>query len=223
MANLVTKVRNKAVVAAFPTLFRLDMHRDDLVRIGSDYGGWWVPSQILDADSTCYCAGVGTDVSFDLGLIERFGCRVWAWDPTPKAIDWIASQRLPDRYVFAPVGLAGAAGERRFYAPKNPDHISHSTKNLQRTTDYFTGRVDTVKGLMSSLGHDRLDLLKLDIEGAEHETIRSMLGDGITPTVVCVEYDQPEPLTWARRTTAALRSAGYKLVKVEAANLTFVL
>ena len=31
-------------------------------------------------------------------------------------------------------GVSGEPGELRFYAPENPDHVSHSVKNLQRTT-----------------------------------------------------------------------------------------
>jgi FkbM family methyltransferase len=220
--GLGTRIRKGLVVAAFPAIFRADAHRDDLVRLGTDYGGWWVPESLLGPSSICYCGGVGTDISFDLGLIERFGSRVWGIDPTPRSGEWIAKQRLDPRFTFVPVGLSGAAGELRFYAPQDPDHVSHSSKNLQGTTTYFTARVQTLAGMMTELGHDHLDLVKLDIEGAEHDTIERMLADGIHPTVVCVEYDQPEPLSWARRTTAALRAAGYELVKLETLNLTFV-
>src|SRR3982751_577839 len=62
---------------------------DSLVAIGSGYGGWTIPVGLLDSSSVCYCAGVGTDVSFDLGLIERYGCDVFAFDPTPAAVDHV--------------------------------------------------------------------------------------------------------------------------------------
>ncbi len=75
---------------------------------------------------------------------------------------------------------------------------------------------------MAELGHDHLDLLKLDIEGAEHETIRALLRDGLRPAVLCVEFDQPEPLALGLATTAALRAAGYRLVKLDWFNLTFI-
>ena len=56
-----------------------------LVRIGSDYGGWIVPTSLLSRDSVCYCVGVGEDISFDLGLIRQFRCQIYAFDPTPRA------------------------------------------------------------------------------------------------------------------------------------------
>jgi FkbM family methyltransferase len=203
-------------------ILRPDGGGPSLTRLGSDYGGWQVPLDLLDKYSVCYLAGVGTDITFDLSLLERVGCRAWGIDPTPKTIDWIAGQDIDPRYTFVPIGLAGEAGELRFFSPENPDHVSHSIKNLQGTKTYFTAEVTTVGGLMSRLGHDELDLLKLDIEGAEHDTIRAMLGEGIRPRVLCVEFDQPEPLAWARDTTAALRGAGYRLVRVDGFNVTFV-
>ena len=222
MHPLATRLRTGLVRQIFPFLYRLDQQRDDLVRIGSDYGGWWIPKDLLGPESICYLAGVGTDITFDLGVIERYGCRVWGIDPTPKSIDWIAGQPVDARFVLVPLGLAGAAGSLRFYAPQDASHVSHSIKNLQRTDTYFEARAATVSGLMTELGHDHLDLLKLDIEGAEHDTIRAMLRDGTLPSVLCVEFDQPEPLAWGRATRQALRSVGYALVKVDGFNLTFV-
>jgi FkbM family methyltransferase len=202
-------------------LFRVQ-RRSDLRRLGSAYGGWWVPESLITSDSICYLVGVGTDISFDLALVERFGCRAWGIDPTPLTAAWVADQNLDQRWKFVPIGVAGETAELRFYAPQNPEHVSHSVKNLQNTDRFFTGEVVTIAELMNRLGHDRIDLLKLDIEGAEHDTIRAMLADGVFPRVLCVEYDQPEPLSWARSTTAALERAGYDLVKIEEFDLTFV-
>ena len=194
----------------------------ELVRIGSDYGGWWVPEGVLGPQSICYCGGVGTDITFDMGLIERYGCRVWGIDPTPRSVEWIAQQTLDHRFAMVSLGLAGAPGTARFYAPSDPEHVSHSLKNLQQTQDYFEARVVTVGGLQKELGHNRVDLVKLDVEGAEHDVIQQMLSDDIRPTVLCVEYDQPEPLSHGRATTAALKRHGYGLVKVDGFNLTFL-
>ena len=75
---------------------------------------------------------------------------------------------------------------------------------------------------MRELGHDRIDLLKIDIEGAEHRVVRSMLAAGIRPTVLCLEIDQPvRPWTFWR-TVRRIRVAGYDLVAVDHWNLTFL-
>src|SRR3546814_9809651 len=61
-----------------------------LDKVGSDYRGWFLPLDLIRADWVCYAGGVGEDVTFDLGIIDRFGCQVFAFDPTPRAIAYVA-------------------------------------------------------------------------------------------------------------------------------------
>jgi FkbM family methyltransferase len=194
-----------------------------LQKIGSGYGGWVVPTALIDETWTCYCGGVGEDITFDLGLIDRFGCRVFAFDPTPRAVAHVAAVAAEEpRFRFLPVGLWSEDSTLRFFAPRNPAHVSHSVVNLQRTTNYFEAPVRALPGLMQELGTVRIDLLKLDIEGAEHQVVRSMLEGGIRPGVVCLEIDQPVRPRVFWGTVRRLRSAGFALVAVDGWNLTFL-
>lgn len=63
--------------------------RSDMSRLGTDYGGWTIPDDLIDPAWVCYCGGVGDDISFDLAFIERFGCSVHAFDPTPSSIEYV--------------------------------------------------------------------------------------------------------------------------------------
>ena len=63
------------------------------VRLGSEYGGWWVRPDWITSDSVVMSVGVGPDVTFDLEMVERFGCTVHAFDSTPKSVDWVRAQR----------------------------------------------------------------------------------------------------------------------------------
>lgn len=196
---------------------------DGLVRLGSAYGGWVVPEHALRAGAVCYSAGLGEDATFDLALAVR-GCEVHVFDPTPRAIAYAAT-------VFAGVvgiefhamGLWSGREVRRFYAPADPAHVSHSTVNLRNTSAFFEAPCESVSGIMKQLGHATIDLLKLDIEGAEYEVLQSMLAAGVRPAVVCAEFDQAVPL---RRTVAqvrALQAAGYALTALDGWNYTFCL
>lgn len=193
--------------------------RGDLVRIGSDYGGWWVPADLLDKYSTCYLAGVGEDTTFDEGLIERFGCDVWAFDPTPRAVAHAATVTDP-RFHFSALGLWSESETKRFYAPADDAHVSHSITNLQETDRYFEARCEPVSAVMRKLGHDQLDLLKLDIEGAEGPVLTRMLEDGIRPLVLCVEFDAVEPPWQTLKMLRRLADAGYVVNHVEDRNYT---
>lgn len=204
--------------------------RQDLARLGSRYGGWVVPLMALDAASVCYCAGVGEDISFDLALIERFDCEVHAFDPTPRAIAHVARVAAGNaRLRFQPVGVWDADEQLRFYAPADPAHVSHSVVNLQNTAAYFEAPCRSLRSLMQARAHDRIDLLKLDIEGAEHRVIASMLAARIPVAVLCVEFDEaalgvtPERRSRIGATVDALAAHGYDLVARDGrANYTFV-
>lgn len=135
---------------------------------------------MLGAQSVCYSGGVGEELSFEIELLERYGCDVFAFDPTPRSQVFAAkAARERSGLHFLPYGLWSSDGPRRFYAPRDPAHVSHSVDNLQDTDDYFVAECRSVRSVMEELGHERLDLLKLNVEGAEYEVLESALSDGL--------------------------------------------
>ena len=70
--------------------------------------------------------GVGRDISFDSAMIDRFKCEIYAFDPSPKSIDWITSQTLPEQCYFYPVGISDYDCEVKFFPPVEEDHVSFS-------------------------------------------------------------------------------------------------
>jgi FkbM family methyltransferase len=220
--GLLSRVRNRGLAELFRRLLPVKS-RADLVHLGTDYGGYIVPGSLIHADWICYSGGVGEDVSFDVELIDRYGCAVFAFDPTPRAVAFAeATMGANPRFHFHPFGLWSSDGEVAFFAPQDPAHVSHSIGNLQRTSESITVPVRSLPSIMGELGHDRIDLLKLDIEGAEHEVVASMLETGIRPRVLCMEIDQPAPARQVLGVVRLLRSAQYDLVAIDRWNYTFV-
>ena len=195
----------------------------DLVRLGTDLGGWWVPEFIVRPGAVAYCVGAGEDISFDLALHDR-GMRVVTIDPTPRAAAHVQAAAPPsDRFAFVPVGVWDEPAELKFYYPRDPAVAACSILNLQRTSEFFTAKVDTLRNLMDDLGDNHIDVLKVDIEGAEHRVIESFIADGIRPTVIAVEFDQPVPVRTVLRSVRLIQQSGYRLVRTEFWNYTFVL
>lgn len=220
--TILGQAKGRAHRIAFRLIFRTSK-RGDVVRIGSQYGGWWVPVRELGPDSIVYLAGAGEDISFDCGLIERFGCRVVSVDPTPRAIEYVRNNAPSQGYDFVPVGLGGTDRKERFYAPADSSHVSHSIANLQKTSRYFEADLRCLKSLMFERGHAAVDLLKVDVEGAEYEVLDHLLSEKILPRILCVEFDQPAPLQRTARYSRRLRSEGYEILKVDGYNVTFLL
>ena len=191
--------------------------------LGSRYGGYAVPADGIRDDWVCYCAGLGEDATFELELIRRFGCTVHAFDPTPQSVAYCASlaDREP-RFCFHPLALWGADSTQRFYAPRNPRHVSHSVANLQGTDRFIEVECRSVTSLMQELGHDRVDLLKLDVEGAEYSVLEDVLGSGLRPEVLCIDFHRVAGFRELREAVDAVRGAGYAPVHVFRTDVTLV-
>lgn len=193
-----------------------------LKRLGSSYGGWTVPVDAIGRDSVCYSAGVGTDVTFDVELIKQAGCSVYGFDPTPGSITYVADTDLPPDYHFFPYALCGSAGPRTFY-PYNPRDGSFSADLAKRgTSEPFTTRCRTLRSLMEELDHQRIDVLKLDIEGSEYEVLESMLKDGVEVDVLCVEFHRSPGIRKMNASVSHLEGAGFVPVHLQYFDVTFV-
>ena len=190
--------------------------------LGSVYGGWAILPSLLDTNSIVYSFGIGDDISFDVALIEKFGVEVFAFDPTPKSISWVAQQALPGNFTFVPIGLAHWDGDAVFLPPPNPNFVSYKMANPHHQLDnsslyldkYPVKRLGT---LMNKLGHASIDVLKMDIEGAEYDVIGDMLSCNIYPKVLLVEFHhrwQEIGIQKTKKNIQMLREKGYKLFYV---------
>jgi len=196
----------------------------DLKKLGSGYGGWVVPVNRVKSDWICYSGGVGEDTTFDEALINQCGCDVYAFDPTPKAIKYVEREkaRLGPRFHFLNCGLWSSETTLRFHVPEDPDNPSFSVLKLTDSEEVIEAPCKSVPQLMKQLGHDRVDLLKIDVEGAEYEVLKSVLRGEVKPQVLCVEYDQPAAFWRMHRCVMDLKRSGYGLVSIDEFNYTFV-
>jgi hypothetical protein len=93
----------------------------ELVRLGSSYGGYVIPANIIGPDWICYSAGLGEDITFDMELATRYGSTVYAFDPTPKSAEHVKRAASKNgQFVFRSYGLWSSDTEMRFYAPRDP-------------------------------------------------------------------------------------------------------
>jgi len=199
------------------------MKYDGLEKLGSEGHGWVVPSDRIRSGWICYCVGVGEDASFDLELLKRFSCEVHSFDPTPRAIAYVEQLGFAGSMIrFHPHGLWSADATVKFFAPRDSSHVSHSVVNAQHSTQSFEGPCRRLSSIMSELGHEHIHLLKMDIEGAEYEVLEDMMQQGISPKVLCVEFDQPFPVRRHIRMLHRLTASGYCLVAVDRWNYTFI-
>lgn len=154
--------------------------------MGSYYGCKCICQDIVTAGSIVYSFGVGQDVSFDLEMIQRFGASVFAFDPTSKSVQWLRSQSLPKEFAFHEYGLADFDGTASFNKPRNEAHVSYTIAADGGGQEEFA--VLRFPTILKKLGHDRVDILKMDIEGAEYKAIPDILASGAQIKQMLIEF-----------------------------------
>jgi len=187
----------------------------DWTYIGTSYGGWGVAVSNLSNSSVVYSAGVGCDISFDLGMIERFGMVVHAFDPTPKSHDWVRSQHVPEQFRFHDVGIFSHDGVETVFPPKNTSHVSDSNERIgPNQHEPVSLPVKRISTLMKELGHSTIDVLKMDIEGAEYPVLDDLFESNIMPAQLLIEFHHRinrSRLDRTKRAVDKLTARGYRL------------
>src|SRR5262249_7281319 len=150
--------------------------------VGSSYGGWRVAERGLSGKSVVFDIGVGEDASFARGLIERFALTVHAFDPTPRSISCVGSQTWPSLFHFYPIWLSTHDGELRLHAPEDPHHVSHTVVGAAGGGHTITVPVHRLTTLLEMSGETKIDLLKMDVEGAEYDVIEDLAKTELRPT-----------------------------------------
>ena len=131
--------------------------------------------------------------------------------------------------TFHRIGLWNNNQIIKFYSPKNIEHISHSAVNLQKTERYFEAEVKSLSTIKTTLEINKIDLLKLDIEGAEYMVLNDIIEKQNLPSVLCIEFDEvhtPLNLGFIFRIHKQIKNlinAGYRIINIDKAyNITFM-
>ncbi|MAF83971.1 MAG: FkbM family methyltransferase [Gammaproteobacteria bacterium] len=128
----------------------------------------------------------------------------------------------PDNFKFHPWAITNHDATIRFYPRIRRDG---SLSTVQYTTNPEEGSQEhavevpafTTESAMSKLGHESIDLMKMNIEGAEYEVLDNLLDSRVFPKQIIVEFHHRFPtigLDKTRQILARLRGSGYKLIAV---------
>lgn len=175
---------------------------------GNNYCGWGVPKRFLTSQSIVVDVGLGEDISFSQELIARYGCQVHGFDPTPRAIRYVESLDQQN-FILHKFGLAAHAGCAEFFLPNDDAHVS-GTLMKSAHTGRATIPVELIdlESLLELVGASELCVLKLDIEGAEYDLIKSVAFSNVADRirVLCIEFHHRWSEIGPQATVDAVRS-----------------
>lgn len=191
-----------------------------VTKIGNKGADWIIYTDELKSSSVVFSIGIGTDISFDLELIRQFNLTVFAFDPTPKSLEWLSKQELPGQLRYFPVGISDHDGFMEFFAPDNQNHTSYTVvenvyqKNINKTIKAPVKKISTI---LKEMGHSSIDLLKMDIEGSEYAVIDDIIKSEIPIKQLLIEFHHRFENIGLNKTKEAVKKlnlAGYKIFSI---------
>jgi FkbM family methyltransferase len=140
----------------------------------------------LSPASVVIDAGCSYEADFSVMLMRRHGVRAFGVDPTRKhreALRRLESQ-YPGRFVHLPCAIAAADGELIFHESRVNESgsiLSDHVNVLRDETTSYNVEAVTLRSLLTRLGVETVDILKLDLEGAEYELFAGMTAAELKP------------------------------------------
>ena len=142
-----------------------------MLRLGNIVDGGWDICHDAQfrpkSPCTVYSIGISWDFSFDEDMERTYGCDVFSFDPSMNTDDFQRSEHIK----FYNVGLGDKVTEIEVKGSK--------------------WKIKNLKTIMAELGHTnkRIDVLKIDIEGHERQSLPEIIESGALKNVVqlCME------------------------------------
>jgi FkbM family methyltransferase len=190
------------------------------------YGDWTICPEYLSSRSIVYSLGIGDNIGFDIELIQQYGVEIHAFDATPRADQTANAADVPLSFHAYPWVVMAEDGAVTLYQRQNSrgkgSQMYTLNKDAADTGSYVRVEGYSIPTLMSRLGHRQIDLIKIDIEGAEYEVLDSLLAHKIYPRQILVEFHHRFPgfgLAKTAKTIADLRAAGYRIFAVSGSGI----
>ena len=188
-----------------------------LVKVGTIYGGYDIYDENLKKPTIISC-GLGEDASFDIDMINKYDAKIISVDPTPRAINYfekiknsfgksketsydesgkleIKSYDLQkvnkNNFIFIDKAIWEETDEKlKLFFPEDTSHVSCSI-NFTPTNNinFLWAETISYKKICNNYNIDKVDILKLDIEGSEIAVLDEVLTEKKLPSQILVEYD----------------------------------
>ncbi|GEM_PF-1058947 len=185
----------------------------------------------FDKSSVIIDVGCGYEADFSVSMIDRYGLKAFAVDPTRKHAPFLRKieERMDGRFKHLALAVTQKNGKLLFN--ESVEHESGSVlsehKNI-RHDEIRSYEVESVnlKGLIDRIGIKNIDLIKLDIEGIEYQLLSHVSKKDIEPfRQIFVEFHHKTVPQYTHRHTKEIvrhiRRHGYEVFSADGRNYLF--
>lgn len=213
MRSFLNKLQNKILKFIIPVKNN-DLHL--IEHYGSYYGGYDIVNKI-HIKNVISC-GLGEDATFDVEMLNKFDCKIFAIDPTPRSIihykeiskrfgkkndkDYEIKSGRQDvscynleninekNFIFLDKAIADKDNSKlKLYFPINEEFVSTSFENDKNySSKYFLADTTNIENIIKKYEIENIDVLKLDIEGSELLVLKDIMNKKIFPDQILVEF-----------------------------------
>lgn len=185
---------------------------------------YYIKSDLINDKSIFYSFGIGENLSFEKKMADLYNLNVYCFDPTSLANKFMSKEIYDkNKIFFKPFGIWNADGKVKFFIQdeQNSNNSGGSITNLFKNSMYHLLDCYKLSTLMKQNNHSKIDVLKLDIEGAAPEVMENIINERINVRQIVVEFeyseddkiDDNEFQVWSKRLKKIIiqmKNSGYK-------------
>jgi FkbM family methyltransferase len=176
-------------------------------------------------------AGCGYLAEFSCGMIKEYGLHAYGIDPTIKHKPFLTELELKNngRFKHIPVAISKNNGSITFHETLDNESGSLRNDHIHVLNDSIrTYQVDSMNllTLLDHLNLKEVDLLKLDLEGAEYELLENITEEDLKPfKQIYIEFHHFAVKGYSKRDTyrivKKIKALGFKSFSLEYVNYLF--
>jgi len=185
----------------------------------------------IHKESIIVDVGCGFEADFSRHMIEKFGVTAYGIDPTEKHRQPLRQLQSSSggKFIYLQNAVSSKSGELLFYEIANRESgslLAEHVNFMQDETISYMVKSITLKEIPDKIDHVQIDLIKLDIEGAEYDLFSHIKNEDLAAyKQIYIEFHhnsiKDKSIADTRRIVTSLCTLGFKSFTLDDINYLF--